>query len=226
MNDALRRQLLQAGATVVGFASVEEGLTEEFRHLGRAVSIGVNGNLRENNLDRLRGLEKVAARFFRSRGYRFFCIPPDSDRITDTFASRLYPLFTHKMAATSAGMGWVGRNGLLISRRYGPKLSFGTVLTDAPLQVDQPIETSGCGRCELCAKHCPSGAITGRTWSRAEPFPQLVDITRCTAYKKTTKEVNGKPNCGLCITICPFGRQQRKERASDRTWRTNDEQYP
>ena len=83
------------------------------------------------------------------------CHPAGLGPKKGTFISKLYSLFNHKMAATSAGLGWIGKNGLLISTDYGPRLSLATVLTDAPLEPDAPMEHSLCGECMLCMKHCP-----------------------------------------------------------------------
>jgi epoxyqueuosine reductase QueG len=206
MNSSLRKFLLDCGASVVGFAEVGRILHKDISHLRGAVSIGVSGNMREDTLVLLKKLQKKTTRFLKDRGYRYFHIPPDSDRETDTFISKLYPLLTHKIAATSAGLGWIGKNSLLISPRFGPRLSLATVLTNAPLEADTPIESSLCGDCVLCVEHCPSGALSGEEWSRDEPFPYLFDIEACDLYKKTSKALNGKPNCGLCINICPYGR--------------------
>ncbi len=214
MESILRESLLKAGATVVGFASVEDSVEGEIRHLSRALSIGIRGKLRGDVLLELKGLQKRAALFLKRRGYRYLCIPPDSDRIRDTFISRLYPLLNHKMAATCAGIGWIGRNGLLISRKYGPRLALATVLTDAPLRPDSPVMRSRCGQCSLCVQHCPAGAITGESWSRSDPFPDLIHTDRCRKYKRRTRSVSGRPNCGLCINICPYGREK---------WRKLDE---
>jgi len=205
----LRATLLASGATVVGFADVGEALRGDISHLTRAVSIGVRRSLNEDTLALLGSLQKKAEAHFRSGGHRFLCIPPDSDRINGTFVSRLYPLFTHKIAATCAGLGWIGRNGLLISPEHGPRLSLATVLTDAPLRPDPPVEESLCGACRLCMEHCPAGAVTGQDWCRNSPFPVLVDNERCSAYKKKARAAGRKPNCGLCISICPYGRKDR-----------------
>lgn len=212
MTQILQKELLRAGATVVGFADIKDALKEDISHLGRAVSIGVEKNLNEDTLKLLLHLQKKTAHYLKRTGYRYLCIPPDSDRINGTFISRLYPLFTHKIAATSAGIGWIGKNGLLISPEYGPRLSLATVLTDAPLEVGRPVEFSLCGECSLCASFCPSGAITGREWSRFDPFIELVRFRKCSAYKKNSRRLNGKPNCGLCINICPYGRKNRSRK--------------
>ncbi len=208
MDEALRRELKRSGAAVVGFANVKGALSDEIIHLERAVSIGVDRSLNENTVSLLSSLEKKTARYLKKKGYRCFSIPPDSDRINGKFASRLYPLFTHKIAATSAGIGWIGRNGLLISPEYGPKLSLATVLTDAPFRTGKPVEFSMCGDCRLCMEFCPSGAITGNEWSRYDPFIELVRLKDCSSYKKKSRTVIGRPNCGLCINICPYGRKK------------------
>jgi epoxyqueuosine reductase len=147
-------------------------------------------------------------RFLKTRGHRTLAIPPDSDRKKGTFISKLYSLFNHKMAATSAGLGWIGKNGLLISADYGPRLSLATVLTDARLSPDAPMKHGLCGSCTLCMAYCPSHAITGAEWSRSAPFVELVRLSACRSHKATKRATDGKPNCGLCINICPYGRKE------------------
>ena len=206
MKTSLKRELLDHGATVVGIAGLRGYLSGEIAHLDRAVSIGVDRKLNEDTLALLTKLQKRTVRFLKARGHRTLAIPPDSDRKKSTFISKLYSLFNHKMAATSAGLGWIGKNGLLISTDYGPRLSLATVLTDAPLDAGLPMEHSLCGSCTLCVEHCPSQAITGAAWSRSSPFVELVKLDACRSHKETKRATNGKPNCGLCINICPYGR--------------------
>jgi epoxyqueuosine reductase QueG len=208
MKTSLKQELRDHGATVVGIADLRGYLSEEIAHLGRAVSIGVDRKLNEDTLLLLMKLQKRAVRFLKARGHRTLAIPPDSDRKKDTFISKLYSLFQHKMAATSAGLGWIGKNGLLISPKHGPRLSLVTVLTDAPLRADVPIEHCLCGKCVLCIQHCPSQAITGAEWSRRVPFTKLVRLDACRGHKTNKRQTTGKPNCGLCINICPYGRKE------------------
>lgn len=207
MFQGLKQRLKDSGSTVVGFAAVEDVLSHEIAHLKRAVCIGVRSGLRDETIELLGTLQKEVGAFLREKGHRFLIIPPDSDRVNGTFVSKLYPLFTHKAAATCSGLGWIGRNGLLISSEHGPRLSLATVLTDADLEPDEPITASGCGECELCRKHCPAGAITGRQWSRSNPFPVMVNYKLCASHKLQRRAGGGKPNCGLCINICPYGRK-------------------
>ena len=206
--EALKAELLHAGAAMAGFADVEGAVTGDIAHLNRAISIVVVKRLNENTLRLLAHLQKIASARLKESGYKYLCIPPDSDRATGTFVSRLYPLFTHKIAATLSGMGWIGRNGLLISPVYGAGVSLATVLTDAPLKPGRPLTESRCGDCTLCVDHCPSRAITGKLWRQADPYAELVAIRKCASHKKTSRLTVGKPNCGLCINICPFSRNK------------------
>jgi NAD-dependent dihydropyrimidine dehydrogenase PreA subunit len=207
MKAGLKEYLIELGATVVGIAEVDEALEGDIAHLRRAISIGVDRKLNEDTVSLLSNLQNSAAMKLKSGGYRYLIIPPDSDRITDTYISKLYKLFSHKVAATCSGLGWIGRNGLLINEKYGPGLSFTTVLTDAPLVHDEPQDSSRCGECMLCVEHCPAQAISGATWSRSEPLVSLIDHDRCRAQKSVTRRAEHKPNCGLCINICPYGRK-------------------
>ncbi len=207
MKAELRNELLNLGAAVVGIAGLRGHMSGEIAHLDIAVSIGVDRRLNEDTLSLLMKLQKRAVRFLKSRGHRTLAIPPDSDRIKGTFISKLYSLFNHKMAATTAGLGWIGKNGLLISPDYGPRLSLVTVLTDALIEPDRAMEHSLCGDCMLCVQYCPSQAITGAEWSRTSPFVELVRLEACRSHKEAKRLTEGKPNCGLCINICPYGRK-------------------
>ncbi len=75
----------------------------------------------------------------------------------------------------------------------------------------RPFESSRCGVCTLCRDHCPSGAITGAEWSRSNPFVELVRLGECRGHKAAERQVAGKPNCGLCITVCPYGRTKMED---------------
>jgi epoxyqueuosine reductase len=221
MKRELQHELLDLGAKVVGVAGLQGHMSGELAHLNVAVSIGVDRRLNEDTLNLLMKLQKRAVRLLKSRGYRTLAIPPDSDRRQGTFISKLYSLFNHKMAATSAGLGWIGKNGLLISADYGPRLSLVTVLTDAPLEPDVPMERCLCGECTLCVQYCPSQAITGAEWSRSSPFVELVILNACKRHKAIKRATNGKPNCGLCINICPYGRREsdsQKEKEENPTF--------
>jgi epoxyqueuosine reductase QueG len=208
----LRLYLVECGATLVGVGDVAAALPADIRHLDSAIAIAVSRGLNADTVSLLAGLQRIVERRLRERGYRYLSIPADSDRRKDKFVSRLYGLFSHKTAATCAGLGWVGKSGLIINRDFGPKLSWATVLTDAPFEPDEPIVHSRCGDCDLCVRHCPSGAIAGREWDVSEPYSQVVSYEKCRSLKLGRRLFAEKPNCGLCVSICPFARQRTVSR--------------
>lgn len=121
-------------------------------------------------------------------------------------------LFSHKLAATQAGLGWIGRNCLLITPRLGPRVRFATVLTNAPLPAGQPLAV-GCGTCQLCVQACPSGAILGPLFAPDRPRSERLMPELCEAHseqRKTRLGVNVSGSlCGLCVQVCPFGKSER-----------------
>jgi ferredoxin len=213
--ESLKRHLIRHGATLVGVGDVTTALSAEIAHLNRGIAIALNRGLNSDTNDQLAALQGLAEVWLKERGCRSLSIPPDSDRKTGKLITRLYRLFSHKAAATCSGLGWIGKNGLIINNAYGSKLSWATVLTDAPLAPDAPVTESLCGECDLCVKHCPSGAVLGATWSRDDAMQELVEYDKCRSLKKTRRLLDEKPNCGLCITICPFSRKVVKHPSQD-----------
>ena len=206
----LKEYLKSQGATLVGVGDVGEALSSEIMHLKSGIAIALNKGLNRDTIETLLRIQKLAAHWLKERGFRSLSIPPDSDRKKGKYITKLYPLFCHKTAATCSGLGWIGKNGLIINRRYGSKLTWASVLTDAPLRPDTPITESQCGECDLCVKHCPSGAVAGYTWSMMEPLRPIVTYEKCRSLKKERHVFDRKPNCGLCVTICPYSRNGNK----------------
>lgn len=211
--DPLKQYLKGEGATLVGVGDVTEALSREIIHLNRGIAIAVNRNLNREAIRLLARLQGLTVAWLSARGYRNLSIPPDSDRQNDKLITKLYKLFCHKTAATCSGLGWVGKNGLLINRHYGSRLSWATVLTNAPLDADEPVRESECGDCDLCVTHCPSGAVKGDHWSISNPRRKLVVYEKCAALKSRRQTLDGKPNCGFCVTVCPYSRKGKAQRA-------------
>ncbi len=213
---ALKEHLKNEGATLIGVGDVTKALTDEIVHLNRGIAIAVNRNLNKDTVEVLVRLQQLTVKWLKTKGFRVLLIPPDSDRKNGTYISKLYKLFSHKTAATCSGLGWIGKNGLLINREYGSKLTWATVLTDAPFKADRPISESECADCELCVRHCPSGALKGHLWSIGDPMKELVTYEKCRSLKRERTSLNGKPNCGLCSTICPYSRNGHTKKAANK----------
>jgi len=104
---------------------------------------------------------------------------------------------SHKVLAYYAGLGWLGRNNLLITPQHGPRVRLVSVLTRAPLGTAQKFCEFGCGDCRECLKACPAGAIgeTASDYNLDACFAQLQEFAKIRFV--------GQHICGLCIAACP-----------------------
>jgi epoxyqueuosine reductase len=145
----------------------------------------------------------LVAKKIQEAGYRAYPISASSMLNN----GKLEGVFSHKLAAHLAGLGWIGKNCLLVTPQYGPRLRLATVLTDAPLPVGKPV-ADNCGTCTRCADICPSKALTGVHFSPDEPRNKRVKAVKCDLYTSKRMEKFGNANCGLCVHICPWGEQR------------------
>jgi epoxyqueuosine reductase len=117
---------------------------------------------------------------------------------------RIASIFPHRLAANLAGLGWIGKSGLLIRPDVGPRLRLVTVLTDAPLETSGPVEDR-CGDCTACVEICPAGAISERAGS-ADWRGNRLDRGACDRYLAGVRDRTGIRVCGLCLVACPWGK--------------------
>lgn len=118
-----------------------------------------------------------------------------------------------KVWAQRSGIGWIAKNGNVITREYGSWVFLGEVLTNLALTPDTP-HTSHCGSCTRCIQACPTGAIT-------KPF--VVDANRCIAYHTIENRAANLPEsikphlegwvagCDICQDVCPWNQRFAKE---------------
>lgn len=143
-------------------------------------------------------LKKLAAVIRESR-------PESHSRVTVDTA----PLLERDLAKR-AGLGWFGKNTMLINKHAGSYFFLGGILTDTPLPSDPPHFSSHCGTCTRCLDACPTDAFVG---------PHVLDARKCIAY--LTIELRGEPiprelragvqdwifGCDVCQQVCPWNRK-------------------
>ncbi|MGH7590514.1 MAG: tRNA epoxyqueuosine(34) reductase QueG, partial [Gemmatimonadales bacterium] len=171
--------------------------TEVTRRAPRVAKYARGGDYHAVTLKRLRAL----ARFLRAEGATVAHPWVDDGPVPE------------RELARRAGLGWIGKNAMLIRPGIGSFSFIGTVFTDLLLAVDAPFEMEHCGSCTRCLDACPTGAF---------PEPGVVDATRCISY--LTIEQDGPIpadlvpklegwafGCDICNDVCPWNERFARE---------------
>ncbi|HEX3001247.1 MAG TPA: 4Fe-4S double cluster binding domain-containing protein [Methanoregula sp.] len=152
-------------------------------------------------------LDQIALRIggqLQNEGYAAFPVPA-SKRTSD---EKIAGIFSQKLGAHLAGLGWIGKSCLLVTPDHGPRVRWVNVLTDAPLDPTGSPMKPRCGECTECADICPAHAFTGRAFSPDEPREARFDAAACDRYyKQLGKELGVDGVCGMCLWACPHGRK-------------------
>jgi len=117
--------------------------------------------------------------------------------------------------AARSGVGFYGKNTLLITRRHGSWVVLGTLVTEAALEATPPLGAD-CGECRLCIDACPTGALDE---------PGVLDSTRCLSYWTQSRTAipteyrapleDRVYGCDICQDVCPWNRGVEKRRAGE-----------
>lgn len=155
---------------------------------------------------RLDLLTSKLASIIQQEGYKALPIPA-SERYDN---EKICAVFSHKLAANLAGLGWIGKSCLLVTPEAGPRVRWSSVLTDAPLKTGAPLE-SGCIDCNECVDICPVNAFTGRSFNKKEDREARYDAKKCENYLYQSDNHLKWNVCGLCIYACPYGKKSKNK---------------
>ena len=154
--------------------------------------------------DRIDFIAYTLSRFLESKKYKALSIPaskPLNDLKWGSFIS-------HRAIARTAGVGWIGKSLNLITKEYGPKIRFASILKNAPLEMGKPLENK-CGECQKCIDNCIVGALKNTEF---KDYPKerevYLDVNKCVS---NLQEFSKDPDlrvmiCGICIKVCPEGK--------------------
>lgn len=143
-------------------------------------------------------------------GYNAISVP--ASQTVKTADDPYTGIFQHKTAARLGGLGWIGKNGLLITPEFGPRVRLGTVLTDMELPAYDSALSGGCGGCDICRRMCPAMAIYGVNWHEGAARSEIIDAEACSRYMNEKFKGIGRGSvCGICIKACPVGNRVIKK---------------
>ncbi|MCX7843748.1 MAG: epoxyqueuosine reductase [Clostridia bacterium] len=218
----MERKISEWGASFHGYSNVGAKLSEDLKALPYAITIGVRlsgfiiGQIEDKPtftyFHHYRSVNALidqitlkALLLIEQNGYRAFAVP--ASQTVNDMEDKYSGVFPHKTAAVMAGLGWVGKNGLFISKDYGPRVRLGTILTDMELPAENKIIASKCGECKICIQSCPAMALTGNCWNEGCDRSSVLDAKACSDYMNAKfKHIGRGSVCGICVKVCPYGR--------------------
>lgn len=231
LDEALRQIAGQAGVNHYGVAdlhlaheAIREQGGDEIAMYPIAISVGMNlvhpvvdllpeksesglllyrhyaYNVINNRLDIL--VSQLAGRI-QEEGYSAFPVPAS----TRTNNEKISAFFSHKLAAHCAGLGWIGKSCLLITESAGPRVRWGSILTNAPLTPTGTPIKERCGLCHECVDACPVHAFTGESFREEDPRDIRYDAGKCDQFFASLRAQGKEAVCGMCLYACPYGKR-------------------
>ena len=134
-----------------------------------------------------------------------YWIPP----VAQENETELRALFSFKTAAAHAGIGWFGKNDVIITEKYGPRVRLSAILIDEVFEYGRAFTKSRCpAECTKCIDICPCKALKNRQWTIGTDRSEIIDYHKCNRMRSAFIAKLGRKNaCGLCLAVCPVGRE-------------------
>jgi epoxyqueuosine reductase QueG len=230
IDDILKNHLLPAENYIFGFADLTGLLQNKFIGFNYGISIGrkldykivdkvINGptaeyylHYRQINED-LSLLTKRISEDLNKNDIETFNIEPtvSATELDTVYFNTLRTGLSHKMVATRAGLGWIGKTDLFISREFGPRLRLVSILLKIPVKPKlNHIDTSRCGNCNICVDICPAKAANGKLWDitvdREEFYDPWKCRNQCAEFGRNRFGLDVRI-CGICVAACPIGQK-------------------
>lgn len=118
-----------------------------------------------------------------------------------------FPEIPYKTIAVLSGLGWIGKNNLIVTKRFGSACRLKVIYTDAVLTTKNKIIKPLCGKCRKCVDACPVNALNGVIWSKHTELHKMLDKQLCHMQCRKYSEENGEYKlkiCGKCFVACPY----------------------
>ena len=152
---------------------------------------------------RLNKIVSAGEDFLKEKGFDAYAQTTDRVKISE---EKISPI-PHKTVATRAGIGWIGKNCLLVTPQFGSAIRLSSILTNAPLIYSRAINDSECGQCKICVKECPAQALYGSLWNASIKRDKILDYRKC--YKKQMEIMEENTGivtdlCGKCFAVCKY----------------------
>lgn len=191
-------------AIAIGVALLHPIVNQLSRRIERPAAVSYRSHCYDVVNIRLDQIVSRLASAVQRGGHRAFPVPA-SKRVDD---ERICAIFPHKLGAHLAGLGWIGKNCLLITPDMGPRVRWATLLTDAPLAPTGQAMEPRCGDCRECVDICPVRSFTGQPFRTDEPRSARFEAGKCDRYFAKKREKDPETAvCGLCLSTCPYGKE-------------------
>jgi len=230
IEEILKSHLQPEDQYIYGFADMTGLINQKFKGSNFGISIGrqlnsqiidsiIHGPTKEYyahyaqiNED-LKQLTVRISKDLNNNGIESINIEPtvNNSELDTTYSKTLRTDLSHKMVATRAGLGWIGKTDLFVSKKFGPRLRLVSILISTPVKSkSRPIEKSRCGKCSLCVDICPANAANGKLWDvtveREDFFDPWKCRKQCAEFGKQKLGLDVRI-CGMCVAVCPIGQK-------------------
>lgn len=216
-DQGLKKYLMEHGATEVGYANLSE-LEKGPMKLGVAIYVKILKEVIASIDDgpnmgyyqayhalneQLNRLAELASTYLRALGYEAYA---QTTAVVEEYGNYRTKL-PHKTVATLAGLGWIGKSALFVTRSHGSALRLTSVVTDMPLNYGEAICESQCGSCSKCVEACPGEAMAGTLWRPDVDRDFFFDVVKCRTKARALSQERLQKEitlCGKCIEVCPY----------------------